>query len=90
MCKVEEGVGAARSDQLAYGDCDNTHRPERFETLAPSPTVGRVAVMVTGSAASIEAAPPVHSFLSRKRRRLKALRSVDGSEAGRSASSVER
>ena len=54
LLKVEEGVGAARSDQLAYGDCDNTQRPERFETLAPSPTVGRVAVMATGSDASLE------------------------------------
>ena len=90
MWKVEEEVGTARSDQLAYGDCDNTQRPEGFETLAPSPTVVRVAVMATGSNASLEAATPAHSFLSRKRRRLQALRSVDGSEAGHTASSVER
>ena len=89
MCKVEKGVGAARSDQLAYGDGGLTRRPEWFETLAPSPTVGCVAVMATGSDASLEAAPPVHGSLMRKRMRLQALRSVSGSEAECTTSSVE-
>ena len=55
LLKVEEEVGAARSDQFAYGDSDRNRRREGFETLAPS-TRSRSVVMATGSDASIEAA----------------------------------